>query len=89
MQSYKKSASQDGAWTDCLLNQSVIGAAASFFGAAKDAFVDKVLYVAQGGGCGGLGHLGPFAGVELAFKPIPKPVDDFDLPFVKRLFKFI
>ena len=32
-----------------LFNQLVICAAASFFGAAKDAFFDKVLYVAQGG----------------------------------------
>ena len=32
-----------------LFNQLVICAAASFFGAAKDAFFDKVFYVAQGG----------------------------------------
>ena len=61
-----------------------MGAAASFFGATKDAFVYKVLYIAQGGGCGSFRHLCPFAGVELPIKAIPKPVDDFELPFIQR-----
>ena len=66
------------------LNQFVIGAATSFFGAVKYAFINKILYIAQGGGYGGLGHLGPFAGVEFVLKSIPKPVDDFNLPLIQR-----
>ena len=71
-------------WFCAIFNQFVIGAAAAFFGAAKDAFVDKILYVAQSGSCGSLGHFRPFAGVEFALKSIPKPVNDYDLPFIQR-----
>ena len=60
-----------------------MGTAAALFGAAKDAFVHQILNIAQGGSCGSLGHLCPFAGVEFALKAIPKPVDDFDLPFIQ------
>lgn len=67
-----------------LFNQSVMGAAASFLGAAKDTFIHKVQYVAQGGGGGSVCHLCPFAGVEFALESIPKPVDDLDLPFIQR-----
>lgn len=66
-----------------LQNQYVVSTAAPLFSTTKDALVHKILYVAKSGSSRGLRHFCPFAGIELALKSVPKPVDNFDLPFVQ------